>query len=168
MPTHRLKSHAQALSAEKAQLTRRAMLFGGAYLAAAAVLLPKIARAEKMNLTDGLAIKGHDPVAYFTQDAAVLGSSDYTTEYKGATYRFASAENLNAFNANPAKYAPKYGGYCAYAVSKGALAPVDPEAFSVVDDRLYLNFSKRVRQTWSEDIPGNIKAADENWPKLSA
>lgn len=168
MPTHRSKSHAQALSAEKAQLTRRAMLFGGAYLAAAAVLFPKIARAEKMNLTNGLAIEGHDPVAYFTENRPVRGDADFTSQYNGATYRFASAANRDTFIANPAKYAPKYGGYCAYAVSQGYTAPIDPAAFSVVNGALYLNYSKRVRKIWNRDIPGNIKAADENWPKLSA
>ena len=138
-------------------------------LAATAILLPKIARAEKMNLTNGLAIKGYDPVAYFTENKPVRGNADFTAQYKGALYRFASATNRDAFNANPAKYAPKYGGFCAYAVSQGYTAPIDPAAFSVVNGSLYLNYSKRVRAK-----PGNVtfqvtsQAANKNWPKLSS
>lgn len=162
------KSHTKALAIENTQLTRRALLFGGVAVAAAAVLLPKVAKAEKMNLTNGLAIEGHDPVAYFTEDRAVRGDADFTADYKGAKYRFVSAANRDAFKANPAKYAPKYGGFCAYAVSQGYTAPIDPAAFSVVNGSLYLNYSKRVRKIWNRDIPGHIKAGDKNWPKLSS
>lgn len=124
--------------------------------------------AAKMNLSDGLAIQGYDPVAYVTENAAVEGDAGITADYNGATYQFASAANRDAFVANPAKYAPQYGGFCAYAVSQGYTAPIDPQAFSVVDDKLYLNYSKGVRSRWSKDIPGNIAKGDSNWPKLSA
>lgn len=124
--------------------------------------------AAKMNLLDGVAIQGYDPVAYVTQSAAVKGDAGITANYDGATYQFANAANRDAFAATPAKYAPQYGGFCAYAVSKGYTAPIDPQAFSVVDDKLYLNFSKSVRGLWSKDIPGNIVKGDSNWPKLSA
>ncbi len=124
--------------------------------------------AAKMNLANGVAIQGYDPVAYVTQNAAVVGDASITAEYQGATYQFASAENRDAFVGNPARYAPQYGGFCAYAVSQGYTAPIDPQAFSVVDNKLYLNFSKGVRSRWAKDIPGNIKKGDANWPSLSA
>ena len=112
----------------------------------------------------GRAIKGYDPVAYFTQGKAVEGSGDYTFEYKGATWRFASAANKAAFEKSPEKYAPQYGGYCAYAVSQGHTASIDPEAWTIVDGKLYLNYSLDVRALWRQDIPGYIKQADANWP----
>jgi len=116
---------------------------------------------------NGVAIQGYDPVAYFTANAAVDGDPSISEDYEGAKYYFSSAENRDAFIANPAKYAPQYGGFCAYAVSKGYVAPIDPAAFNVVDDKLYLNYSKSVRKTWTKDIPGHIKSANTNWPGLS-
>lgn len=148
-------------------LTRRSALalFGAA--AAVASVAPA-AFAAKMNLSNsGVAIQGYDPVAYFTADAPVEGDAAITAEYEGATYQFSSVENRDLFVANPAKYAPAYGGYCAYAVAQGSLAPIDPTAFSVVDDKLYLNFSKGIQQRWTKDIPGFIAKGDENWPSLS-
>lgn len=128
----------------------------------------RTALAGKMNLAvDGLAIEGYDPVTYFTQDKAMEGSPKITAVHDGATYRFSSVENRDAFLADPAKYVPQYGGFCAFAVSRGATAAVDPKAFSVVDGKLYLNFTKRVRGIWKTDIPGNIAKADANWPGLS-
>lgn len=115
---------------------------------------------------DGAAIRGYDPVAYFTADEAVPGKPEFTAEYEGATWRFASAANRDAFLADPAKYAPQYGGYCAWAVSQGYTAPVDPEAWSVRDGKLYLNYSTAVRVRWALDKSGNIAAADANWPGL--
>lgn len=149
-------------------LNRRAFLSAVA-IGTAAMALPMSAIAAAINLRgDGVAIDGHDPVAYFTDNAAVKGDASITADHDGATYHFASATNRDAFVANPAKYAPAYGGYCAYAVANGYTAKIDPEAFSVVDDRLYLNFSKGVRSRWERDIPGNITKADANWPSLSA
>ncbi len=124
--------------------------------------------AAKLNLANGVAIQGYDPVAYVTQDAAVAGDASITADYQGATYRFVSTENRDAFVGSPERYAPQYGGFCAYAVSQGYTAPIDPQAFSVVDDKLYLNFSKGVRSRWAKDIPGNIKKGDANWPALAA
>jgi YHS domain-containing protein len=114
----------------------------------------------------GGAIRGYDPVAYFTQSKPVEGSSRYQLEYMGAVWKFASAENKVAFEAMPERYAPQYGGYCAYAVSRGYTASIDPEAWTIVDGKLYLNYSKSVRATWSQDIPGNIAKADSNWPAV--
>jgi YHS domain-containing protein len=115
---------------------------------------------------DGLAIRGTDPVAYFTEDKAVEGSAEFEAEYNGSTWRFASAENRDKFIADPEAFAPQYGGFCAYAAAQNSKAPIDPEAWSVVDGKLYLNFSKSIRRRWRKDIPGYIEAADANWPTL--
>lgn len=114
----------------------------------------------------GRAISGADPVAYFTEGKPVKGSADFTHEWQGATWYFASAQNRDTFAADPERYAPQYGGYCAWAVSQGYTASVDYEAWRIVDDKLYLNYSKSVQQRWEQDIPGNIKSADGNWPKV--
>ena len=116
----------------------------------------------------GKAIKGYDPVAYFTEGKPVKGDSDYSLDWNGATWQFSSADNLKAFTDNPDQYAPQYGGYCAWAVSQGYTAKIDPDAWTVHDGKLYLNYSKGVRSQWSGDIPGNIKKGDANWPKLLA
>lgn len=125
-------------------------------------------RAEKpVNTTfTGLAIKGYDPVAYFAVSKPTEGSSDYVYEWNGAKWRFVSAANRDLFKADPAKYAPQYGGYCAWAVSRGYTAGIDPEAWKVVNGRLYLNYSPKVQAQWSEDIAGNVAKAEENWPKI--
>ena len=115
---------------------------------------------------DGIAIKGADPVAYFTQGQYVPGSSTYTYDWKGATWQFSSAANRDLFAASPAEYAPQYGGYCAWAVSQGYTAPVDPTAWSIVDGKLYLNFNADVQQRWERDIPGHIASANQNWPAV--
>jgi YHS domain-containing protein len=115
-----------------------------------------------------VAIEATDPVAYFTEGKPVEGSSEFEHEWMGATWRFASAENRDLFAADPEKYAPQYGGYCAWAVSQGYTAKIDPEAWTIVDDRLYLNYSKDVRTQWSQDVPGNITKGDANWPKIRA
>ena len=114
----------------------------------------------------GRAIRGTDPVAYFTEASPVAGKSEFTHEWSGATWLFASAENRDLFVANPEKYAPQYGGFCAWAVSQGSTAPIDPQAWKIVDGKLYLNFSKGVQSRWEKDIPGNIAKADSNWPNL--
>jgi len=117
-------------------------------------------------IVPGVAIGGYDSVAYFTKGEATKGDKTITTSYKGAEWRFMSQENLEMFLADPTKYAPQYGGYCAYAASKGALAKGDPEAWTVYEDKLYLNFSKSVRALWKTDIPGNVALADKKFPKL--
>ncbi len=116
----------------------------------------------------GGAIRGYDPVAYHTEKKPVEGKRAHRLEWKGATWYFASAENREMFEGNPEKYAPKYGGYCAWAVSQGYTASIDPDAWSLVDGALYLNYSLGVRDQWSQDIPGNIAKGDTNWPKLLA
>ena len=112
------------------------------------------------------AIRGYDPVAYFTLGQPTRGLDQFSTRWQGAVYKFASADNLAQFEADPAKYAPQYGGYCAYAVSQGYTASTDPDAWSIVDGKLYLNYSLGVRQRWERDIPGHISAANNNWPEV--
>lgn len=114
----------------------------------------------------GLAIRGTDPVAYFTEGEAVEGSEEFETEWQGATWRFASAENQELFENDPEAYAPQYGGYCAKALSEGNVVSSDPEAWKIVDGKLYLNYSPAVQQQWIQDIPGNIALADEMWPEV--
>src|SRR5919206_668298 len=109
---------------------------------------PLPAAAENVYTKDGLGVGGYDPVAYFADGKALPGSAQFTHQYHGITYRFASAAHRDAFTADPEKYLPQYGGYCAYAMAKGALAKTDPEAFTVIDGKLYLNFNDGVRQRW--------------------
>lgn len=112
------------------------------------------------------AIKGYDPVAYFKEGKPVKGTGAYRHQWMGAIWYFASAENRDLFQKNPAKYAPQYGGYCAYAVSQGSTADIDPGAWTIFDGKLYLNYSLDVKKTWEKDIPGYIAKADKNWPNL--
>lgn len=128
---------------------------------------PALADSE-YNVTrlGGIAIDGTDPVAYFTQFTAVTGLRKFSYDWKGATWRFASAANRKAFKADPVRYAPQYGGYCAWAVAQGYTAKIDPDAWKIVDYKLYLNYSKSVQRKWAADIPGNIIKADHNWPGI--
>ena len=113
----------------------------------------------------GLAIRGYDPVAFFKQGGPVQGSKEYELTWKDAKWRFASAENRDLFESDPEQYAPQYGGYCAWAVSEGYTASVDPKnAWEIVDGKLYLNYDKEIQVKWAKDIPGNIARADANWP----
>lgn len=147
--------------------TRRTFLTLIAATPAALVLSRPVYAAEPMVFQrKGFAINGYDPVAYFTEEMPVRGSDDFTSDWNGATFRFASAANKAAFDAEPDKYAPQYGGYCAYAVANGYTAKTDPDAWTVHQGKLYLNFSKGVRRRWLRDIPGHISAADQNWPDV--
>ncbi len=150
-------------------LTRRALI-ASAVAAPVAGLLTRPALAAKPSVyaTNGIAITGYDPVAYFTESAPVKGDPAHASDWEGATLLFASAGNKAMFDAEPEKFAPRYGGYCAYAVSQGATAPTDPEAWTVWQDRLYLNYSLDVRSLWQQDIPGYVGLADANWPGVLA
>ncbi|MGD1935555.1 MAG: YHS domain-containing (seleno)protein [Candidatus Phaeomarinobacter sp.] len=136
----------------------------------AAVILAAPAQAAKDPVYTGLfssvAVSGHDPVAYFREGKPVEGSSDFEAEYEGYTYRFSNQANLDDFVADPAAYAPQYGGYCAWAVSQGYTASADPDNWTIVDGKLYLNFNDDVQATWETDIPGFIEKADTNWPTV--
>ncbi|MEX6634470.1 YHS domain-containing (seleno)protein [Hyphococcus lacteus] len=111
-----------------------------------------------------LAIGGYDAVSYFTDGTPTKGDKEFTFEYQGAEWRFSSAKNLETFTADPTAYAPQYGGYCAWAVSQNYTAPGDPKIWKIVDNKLYLNYNKKVQDDWKKDIPGFIKLANENWP----
>lgn len=150
-------------------LPRRRVL--GALLAAPlAAILPwrGAARAEPIFAEGGVAVRGTDVVAYFTKGRPVPGLAAFTHDWQGATWRFASAANRDRFAADPAPYAPAFGGFCAFAVSEGYTAPIDPAAWRIVDGRLFLNFDRAVQRRWERDIPGRIARGDANWPRLAA
>lgn len=119
-------------------------------------------------LFGGKAIKGYDPVAYFTDGGPRKGDKQFTHEWKGATWFFASAAHRDAFAKEPEKYAPQYGGYCAWAVSQNSTADIDPDAWKMVNGKLYLNYDKDIQAKWERERDGNIRKADANWPKLLA
>lgn len=125
---------------------------------------PALAAKADIYAKGGVAAKGYDVVAFFTDGMPVKGSPEFATEWKGVEWRFASAEHRDAFLADPERYAPQYGGYCAWAVAQGKTAPGDPMFWRIVDGKLYLNFNGKVQKDWEEDIPGNIQKADGNWP----
>jgi len=132
-----------------------------------------IVASVQVNTTSGmttagaqLAAHGYDTVAYFTQRRAVLGSSAHMAKHQGAAYRFASAENKMKFEADPNKYAPQFGGFCAYGTSVGAKFDGDPRLFKVVDGKLYFNLNPDIQKLWFKDIPGNIRKAEANWTKI--
>ncbi|MEK6709163.1 MAG: YHS domain-containing (seleno)protein [Nitrospinota bacterium] len=105
-------------------------------------------------------------VAYFEEGKPVQGKAEHALAWMNATWRFASAKNRETFQADPGRYAPRYGGYCAWAVSQGYTADIDPAAWKIVNGRLYLNYSKSVQKDWEADIPGHIARADKNWPEI--
>ena len=115
-----------------------------------------------------VALHGYDTVAYFTDGAPTKGDARFTAEFGGAKYLFASAANQAKFEANPAAYAPQFGGFCAMGTSFGYKVDADPTAWKIVNDKLYLNYNASVAARWSKDIPGNIGRADENWPKIQS
>jgi len=116
---------------------------------------------------DGAALRGYDPVAYFTAAEPRKGLPTLSYEYKGSTFYFSSEENRRAFRQDPEKYAPQFGGYCAYGTAQGYKVSTQPDAFSIVDNKLYLNHNLDVRTIWQKDVPGNIERAEKNWPEVS-
>lgn len=150
--------------------TRRHVLALAASLpvvATLAVLAPTVGASKpSIYANDGIAIDGTDAVAYFTEGKPVAGSPEFAHDWMGATCHFSTAENRDAFAADPEAYAPQYGGYCAYAVSEGYTASTVPEAWKIVDGKLYLNFSRRIQRRWERNIPERIESADANWPSV--
>lgn len=147
--------------------TRRAAL--GLIVASAALpLLPRAAAAREPEVfqSGGIAINGTDPVAYVRAQGPVPGSAAHQVSWNGATWQFSSAENAATFQENPETYAPVFGGYCAFAASRGYLAPTIPEAWTIHEGRLYLNANLRARELWLRDVPGNIAKGLENWPGI--
>ena len=112
------------------------------------------------------ALRGYDHVAYFTQNMPVEGSDSFTYEYMGATWKFSSRQHLDMFIAEPEKYAPQYGGYCAYAMANGETASAEPDLWTIHEGKLYLNYSRRINTRWKEDMLGYIEQADQEWPKF--
>ncbi|MCY4394759.1 MAG: YHS domain-containing protein [Rhodospirillaceae bacterium] len=150
-------------------LTRRTLLAAALavpVVSAAAFYAAGPATAAKPEIfaPGGKAIRGYDPVAYFTQGKPVEGKPDFTHEWKGATWYFASAANRDRFRQNPERWAPQYGGYCAYGVAQGYAVKIEVDQWSVVGGKLYLNYNRSVQRTWKQDIPGYIRTADKNWP----
>jgi len=111
-------------------------------------------------------LAGHDAVAYFTEGKPVKGNANYTAVYNGAIYRFSSPENRDMFRAQPSRYAPQYGGFCAYGMTFGKKFEVNGKAFEIVDGKLYVNKNEEVYQAWAEDIPKHIAEAEANWPSV--
>jgi YHS domain-containing protein len=157
---------AQELDVMIKKLSTTAMLAAALVVAAAALVLAAGEGQRVNRASDGLALDGYDPVAYFVDGTPVRGSAAFEQTIDGTRYRFVSAENRDRFAAEPAKYLPQYGGFCAWAVSRGYTANGDPLAWRIVDGRLFLNYSKRVQRMWEEDVPGNITKGDANWPAI--
>lgn len=135
-------------------------------LLASAIALPAIAASPQIFQSNGVAINGYDPVAYFTQSQPVEGSVSTSFDWLGATWHFASAANRDLFAANPEQYAPQFGGYCAFAASKNALAPTIPNAWTVYQGKLYLNANLRARELWNKDKDVFIALAEGFWPGI--
>lgn len=154
-------------------MTLRPTLLAG--LLAATALFPGAALAvDENNVTSGatmagpgLAIHGYDAASFFVGQP-VVGSAKYQVAYDGATYRFATQENLNKFKADPGKFVPAYGGYCAYGAALGKKFDGDPQYWRIVEGKLYLNLNEDIQSKWSENIPGNITKADRNWPNIES
>jgi YHS domain-containing protein len=152
-------------------LSRRGALMGLAAAPALTLLAPsRPAAAQEGGIYTGLLSRtgagGHDVVAYFREGRPVRGLSRFTHEWRGATWRFSSAANRDAFAANPEGFAPAYGGHCAWAAAQGYKAKGDPEHWRIVDGRLFLNYNSDVQKNWEKDVPGFIAAGDAKWPDV--
>lgn len=148
----------------------RALVVALLMAASPMLIVPAPAAAEPPVYTDlfsDVAVQGYDPVVYFKDGQPGKGSKEFTAQYKGAIFRFVSADNRDVFLGDPEKYAPQYGGYCAWAVSQGYHAKGDARFWKIVDGKLYLNYSASVQRKWEGDIPGFIAKADETWPDLN-
>jgi YHS domain-containing protein len=140
---------------------------GWVFAMAAMFFLAIPTRAGEFFEKHGVALRGYDAVAYFSDKKPVKGLAEHKADYKGSTFHFASKANRDAFVADPTKYAPQYGGFCAFGMSGGYKAATDPAAFTIVDGKLYLNYNRDIQKQWSADIPGFVVKADKNWPVVS-
>lgn len=148
-------------------LTRRKTLGLLTATPAAIALLPSVALAREPEVFQNpIAINAVDPVGYFDQEKPVSGAAAHAHLWNGAEWHFANRRNADKFAANPETYAPEFGGYCAFAASRGYLAPTIPEAWTIYEGKLYLNASLRAQELWRQDIPGNIAAGLRNWPGI--
>jgi len=139
-------------------------------IATSGIYFPSNAQAADAPIYTGflsnVAIQGYDPVSYFTPGKPVKGSDKFKAIYQGAEFHFSNQENLDKFLQTPTAFAPQYGGYCAWAVSQGYTAKGDADQWSIVDGKLYLNYSASVKSTWEQDVTGNIASADGHWPSV--
>lgn len=154
-------------------LSRRSLVGLGSLAAVAVVAIAALtvtvgddSPKSDISGTANLAIKGYDTVAYFTENRAVKGKSEFQHLWEGARWQFASASNRDMFLADPDRYAPQYRGFCSAGLAKGKVVAGDPEAWTIVDGKLYLKYSMEVRDRWRGDPQGNIALAEENWPKI--
>ncbi len=137
--------------------------------AVSTLALSSIAFAADIDMSaddNDIAIGGYDTVSYFTDSKPTLGSAKYTATYKNAIYQFSSAENRDTFRANPEYYAPQYGGFCAMGVALEKKLTVDPTAWYIESNKLYLNLNKAVQKKWLSDVPGYIETSEHNWPEI--
>ncbi|WP_340692051.1 YHS domain-containing (seleno)protein [Hyphomonas sp.] len=148
----------------------RPLLIAAAFALSPALAFAPAATAEPAIYTGRFsttALQGYDPVAYFETGAPAKGSKDFTVEYNGANFQFTSAEHRDAFIADPAAYAPQYGGYCAWAMADGKYAKGDARYWKIVDGKLYLNYNFDIQDKWNAAIPGFISKADTEWSALN-
>jgi len=124
------------------------------------------AQISNIFVKDGYAIGGYDPVAYFTDNKAVKGTVDNSVTWKNVKWLFSNQQHAAMFKANPEKYSPQYGGYCAYGCTRGYKAKTEPEAFSIISGKLYFNYNAKIREEWLKNVTENIKKADEQLDKL--
>jgi YHS domain-containing protein len=140
------------------------LLFGGT----AVITAQPVEAAQEINVNNGYAVHGYDPVAYFTEGKPVEGDAAFTATHEGAAYKFTSAEHRDMFVADPAKYAPQYGGFCAFGVAMaGRKFDGDPELWKIEDGKLYLNINKKAQSRFLENVPGYVRTADHNWPIIA-
>lgn len=141
----------------------------GVVLAVTTVVLARQgSMSGPFNATRGVALDGYDVVAYFEEGRPVRGTAAFAYAWQGATWRFATAARRDAFAKNPTAYAPQFGGFCAYGVSRGYAVDIDPEAWAIDGGKLYLNYSRSVQRTWNQDRPGYIAKAEAQWPTVAA
>lgn len=150
------------------RLTTLLLLLLGAGTGALAA--EKINTLEKKGLfgyePNGIAIRGYDTVAYFTQGKPLKGEDKFSTQWSGATWKFANQEHLDLFTASPEDYAPQYGGYCAYGVAVESLVKIEPDLWHIIDGKLYLNFNRKFDNRWKKDIQGYIAKANTHFDTL--
>ena len=126
-----------------------------------------VAAAGEFFEVDGVALGGYDPVAYFEEGKPVPGEASLAHQYLGSTFRFSSAANLTKFAADPVKYAPQFGGFCALGTANGYKVKTEPDAFKIVGGKLYFNYNRKVLELWTQDEQGYISRANQNWPEVS-
>jgi hypothetical protein len=144
-------------------------IFAVVMVAASAATPDKVSHTkpvESLNLRQGVALKGYDPVAYFAEGGPAVGDPAISYQWQGATWLFSTPAHRETFVADPARYAPQYGGYCAFAVARGTTADADPNQWTIVDGKLYVNNNAFAKKLWDQDRPANIVAGDSNWPLI--